>query len=130
MHSASNLSLRLSRMPCGVGLVNKVMSSRPGRFLSRPERFGGGRGAMVSGATCAAAAWRPALRVACAARHPGRLWPELCCDASGRTDGFRSVIETVAIDYSLRKRQRRGNGARTADAEHLLAAFAGNYFNG
>ena len=42
-------------MPCGVGLVSSVMSSRPGRFLSRPDRLGGGRGAMVSGAACSCA---------------------------------------------------------------------------
>ena len=41
-------------MPCGVGLVSSVMSSRPGRFLSSPDRFGGGRGAMVSGAVALA----------------------------------------------------------------------------
>ena len=48
----------------------------------------------------------------------------LCRRASGRTDGFRSVGVTVRIDNSVRKRQRRGNDARTADAEQLAAIFS------
>ena len=39
-------------MPWGVGFVKSVMSSRPGRLTSRPERFGGGRGAIVFVAAC------------------------------------------------------------------------------